>query len=133
MSNAFLGRGWKFPIQVDETTGKIKMSEYEEDIEEAIRIILWTNKGERVMRPDFGSGMQRFVFGLTNATTLRRLEKNIKESIQSWEPRVTQVEVEAKPDPEEQEKIKIHVSYVVRKTNNLFNRVYPFYIHEGTK
>lgn len=50
----FLGTGWKFPVEVDEITGRIKMSSYEEDIQEAIGIILKTRKGERMMRPDFG-------------------------------------------------------------------------------
>ena len=42
VSQDFLGRGWKFPPQVDETTGRIRTVGYEEDIAEAIRIILFT-------------------------------------------------------------------------------------------
>jgi phage baseplate assembly protein W len=131
MSEAFLGRGWKFPIQVDKATGRIRMSEYEEDIAEAIRIILGTTQGERVMRPDFGCGVQDFIFGLTDDTTLRLLEGNIREAIRNWEPRVHEVEVTAIPDKDSMGKVNIRISYVVRTTNNLFNQVYPFYLHEG--
>ena len=49
----FLGRGLKFPLQVDPRTGKLAMVEHEEDIREAIGIILNTMQGERVMRPGF--------------------------------------------------------------------------------
>ncbi len=49
----FLGAGWAFPIGIN-NTGNIKMSFFEQSIAEAIRIILGTSKGERVMRPDFG-------------------------------------------------------------------------------
>jgi phage baseplate assembly protein W len=133
MSNAFLGTGWKFPIEVDETTGKIKLSHHEEDIQEAIRIILWTSKGERVMRPDFGCGVQNFVFGLTDSTTLSLLESNIKEAITQWEPRVHEIEVTAALDGNVPGKLLVTVQYVVRSTNNLYNLVYPFYLHEGPK
>ena len=46
----FLGRGLKFPLQVDPRTGKLAMADQEEDIREAIGIILRTGRGERVMR-----------------------------------------------------------------------------------
>ncbi|MFB9329086.1 GPW/gp25 family protein [Paenibacillus aurantiacus] len=132
---SFMGRGWKFPIEVDATTGRIKTSGQEEDIAEAIRIILWTSKGERVMRPDFGCGLREFVFETTDETTLRLLESDIQEAIRVWEPRVheVEVEVEAMRDAEEPGKLLLNISYVVRTTNNLFNQVFPFYLEEGTK
>ena len=41
----FLGVGWKFPVQIDEATGYVKTSSYEEDIKEAVRIIwLWNTR-----------------------------------------------------------------------------------------
>ena len=69
MSKAFLGQGWKFPVGVDPTSGRIAMSVHEQDIRESIRIILATAPGERVMRPDFGSGLLALVFE-PNSTTL---------------------------------------------------------------
>ena len=56
----FLGSGWKYPVTVD-FEGKIAVSKYETDVEEAILIILGMAKGERVMRPDFGCGIRDFV------------------------------------------------------------------------
>ena len=48
-----LGVGWAFPLKVD-GRGGIALSQHEVDIEESIRIILGTAKGERRMRPQFG-------------------------------------------------------------------------------
>jgi phage baseplate assembly protein W len=132
VSSEFLGRGWKFPVQIDPATGRIRLSEYEEDIAEAIRIILGTSQGERVMRPDFGCGLRDFVFGTTDDTTLRMLESSIVEAIRVWEPRVEEVEVNATPDRTDPGKVQIRIQYLVRTTNNLFNQVYPFYLYEGT-
>lgn len=133
MSASFLGRGWKFPLAVDQTTGRIMMSEKEEDIAEGIRIILWTGKGERVMRPGFGSGIRNYAFETMDETTLRLLETDISKAIRTWEPRVHEVEVQAVPDDGHAGKLMLHIRYIVRTTNNLFNQVYPFYLHEGTK
>ena len=60
-AKAFLGVGWQFPpcLAAD---GRIALARYEEDVREAILIILGTNLGERVMRPDFGSGLLGLVF-----------------------------------------------------------------------
>ena len=120
-------------MSVDATTGRFLLSEGEEDIAEAIRIILMTSRGERVMRPDFGCGLKDYVFAAMDETSLRLMETDIKEAITMWEPRVTQVEVKVKIDAAEIGRLSIHVSYVVRSTNNLFNQVYPFYLEEGTK
>jgi phage baseplate assembly protein W len=133
MDKPFLGRGWKFPIQVDPTTGRIRMSEGEEDIKEAIMIILRTSKGERVMRANFGCSLDRFVFDSTDATTLRQLEYTIEEAIRNWEPRVEDTVIRAVPDSKDSAKLLLDITYKVRATNNLFNLVFPFYLEEGVK
>lgn len=131
--SSFLGRGWKFPVQVDPITGRIIMSDGEEDIAEAIRIILMTYRGERVMRPSFGSRLNDFVFGLTDPTTLGVLESDLRNAIMAWEPRVKNVEVQVQMGDANSEQLWINIKYAVRSTNNLFNLVYPFYINEGTR
>ncbi|MEB2360812.1 MAG: GPW/gp25 family protein, partial [Bryobacterales bacterium] len=55
-NKAFLGAGLAFPPQAD-VHGNLATVAYEEDIRQAIRVILGTNPGERVMRPDFGAGL----------------------------------------------------------------------------
>ena len=69
-AKAFLGRGLAFPAAVDASSGAIAMAQYEEDIRQAVRIILDTDPGERVMRPDFGAGLRALVFEPINTTTM---------------------------------------------------------------
>lgn len=133
MSAPFLGKGWKFPVQVDATTGRMRMSEGEDDIAEAIRVILLTAKGERVMRPDFGSGLRDFVFRTMDGTTITQLQNDLERAITVWEPRVRDVEVRVALDSSRPGQLQLRIRYVVRSTNNLFNQVYPFYLDEGTK
>lgn len=130
-TKAFLGVGWAFPPCVT-PDGKIALVEFEEDIRQAIRIILGTNPGERVMRPDFGAGLSEFVFEPVNATTLNLVKTRVQESLIAWEPRIDLLSVNVTSDTSEHNKILIDVSYRVRATNSQFNLVYPFYLQEGS-
>lgn len=132
MSKQFLGRGWKFPVMVDFSAYTVAMSEYEQDIREAIWIILSTAKGERVMRPDFGCGIHNLVFASMNAATIGSVESNVREALITWEPRIEIINLEVSTDEAHNGKLKVSIDYRVRETNNEFNLVYPFYITEGT-
>lgn len=130
MTGAFLGRGWKFPVQPD-TNGAIAMSEYEDDIKEALAIILGTAKGERVMRPDFGCGIHDYTFAVINSSVLGLVEASVMEALTAWEPRIETLNVKALTDGLAAGKLLISIDYRVRTTNNQFNLVYPFYLTES--
>ena len=127
----FLGVGWAFPpdVQVD---GQIATVDFEEDIRQAIRIILGTNPGERVMRSDFGAGLNAFVFEPLNETTKQLVQTRVKEALIDWEPRIDVEEVGVTIDLAERNKLVITINYRVRASNALHNLVYPFYLQEGT-
>ena len=131
MAKEFLGRGWRFPVNVT-PAGKIMMSEHEADIKEAIWLILSTSKGERVMRPDFGCGIYEFVFATINTTTIGLIEASVREALTLWEPRIELINVNVATDKAEEGMLLISIDYRVRTTNNEFNLVYPFYLKEGT-
>jgi phage baseplate assembly protein W len=125
--NDFLGSGWAFPFRIS-PTGGIALSRHEFDIEEAIRIILSTAKGERHMRPNFGCGIHDLVFAPNNATTAGRIETYVQEAIGWWEPRVELLKVLVESDPDERNRVLINVHYRIRSTNDIRNLVYPFYL-----
>lgn len=128
---AFLGVGWAFPpcVQAD---GRVATVAFEEDIRQAIHIILGTNPSERVMRPDFGAGLNAFVFEPLNETTQQSVTTRVEEALVDWEPRIDVEEVRVAIDSAERNKLLITVSYRVRASNALHNLVYPFYLQEGT-
>ncbi len=127
----FLGRGWAFPIAADKATGRIRMAEYEEDIGQAIRVILATRKGERVMRPNFGGGLHEFLFEGDSYTTRARIKRAAEEALTLWEPRVTDVEVTVHFPAGSSGGFSLDVAYVVRSTNSPFNLVFPFFLNES--
>ena len=130
-SRSFLGVGWAFPVEIA-PDGAIQEVAYDDDIQQAIRIILGTNPGERVMRPDFGAGLNTFVFEPVNATTMAKMQERVQEALVAWEPRVDVLSVEVSGDTQEGNKLLIDVTYRVRATNTRANLVYPFYLDEGS-
>lgn len=128
----FLGRGVAFPFQVDAATGRIRETAGEEDIRQAVLIILSTRKGERVMRPDFGCDIYNFMFGTTDYTSLHLMEQAVLEALIRWEPRIRDIQVRAEAPQGQGGMVEFHIRYVVRTTNNMYNMVYPFYMSEGT-
>lgn len=127
---AFLGIGWNFPPQVN-TDGSMELSEYEHDVQEAILIILGTNPGERVMRPDFGAGLNKFVFEPVNQATMKAVSAQVQGALVDWEPRITVLEVNVTTDPVQMNCLLIDIKYQIRASNTVANLVYPFFLMEG--
>lgn len=129
----FLGRGLKFPLQVDSKTGKLALVEQEEDIREAIGIILRTGKGERVMRPEFGSNTMDYAFAPVSSSMTNSIAHELRLTLLEQEPRIREVEIRCEEMDQQNGAVIIHVGYTVRSTNNRYNHVYPFYVTEGSE
>jgi hypothetical protein len=129
-SRAFLGTGWTFPVCLQ--GGRIQMAHHDVDIREAIRIILRTNRKERLMRPEFGASLSDFVFESISTETMERIRVRVNEALIDWEPRVDVLGVTVTVDESEPNKLLIEATYRVRSSNTQQNLVYPFYLQEGT-
>lgn len=130
IDKAFLGVGWSFPIHVD-ADGSIAMASFEEDIRQAVLIILETNLGERVMRPDFGAGLSALVFEPLNTTTAELARHHAEQALITWEPRIDLLLLRAVIAGASANRLDIEIQYRVRATNTFYNLVYPFYLQEG--
>lgn len=125
-----LGTGWKFPIRID-GRGGFAMSSEEQDIAEAVWIVLATSRGERMMRPDFGCGIDDYVFAPNNATTRGAVAHQVQQALMRWEPRIDLADVRVEEDPAQPNLLLIHVDYRIRSNNSFHNLVYPFFLDEG--
>ena len=125
---AFLGKGWSYPVQLDPANGQLRMSLYEQDIKEAIRIILSTAKGERIMHPNYGCGIHDIPFESINRLTTKGLvEEGIRDALIQHEPRIELLRIEANDDQAVNGRLLVSIDYRVRDTNRDDNLVYPFY------
>lgn len=130
MSRAILGTGWKFPVRIN-GRGGFSLSSEEQDVAEAIWIVLATGRGERIMRPEFGCGIYDYVFAPNNASTRGAIAYQVQQALVRWEPRIDVVDVRAEEDPAQPNLLLIHVDYRIRANNAFHNLVYPFFLQEG--
>jgi phage baseplate assembly protein W len=130
-AKAFLGVGWAYGVRPRGDGRDVELAEHEEDVRQAVRIILETGRGERVMRPDFGAGLDDFMFEPLNTTTRALIKHRVEEALITWEPRIRVEAVEVVLSPSERSRADVRIEYSVRATNTFYNLVYPFYAREG--
>lgn len=126
----FLGSGWKFPPRLD-SRGRIELVHQEQDVEEAIKMILMTRKGERPMRPEFGCRIHELVFDPNDAATSGLARRYVQEALMRWEPRISVLNITANPDQRNPERLLIGIEYQLIATQDRRNLVFPFYVIPG--
>ncbi|HYF27012.1 MAG TPA: GPW/gp25 family protein [Baekduia sp.] len=122
-----LGTGIAFPLRTDRR-GDLALADGEEDVEQAIRLILGTAPGERPMRPEFGCAVHDFVFDRIDADTAGRIEHAVRTALDRWEPRIEVEEVLFEFGDARLGELAIEVRYRLRATSDVRNLVFPFYV-----
>ncbi|SNS95189.1 hypothetical protein SAMN06309944_1499 [Micrococcales bacterium KH10] len=123
----FVGTGFAWPMTVDHT-GSIAMTNEREGLDDAIRVVLMTAPGERLMRPQFGCRIWDLVFEPITANLLGLIAQAVREALAQWEPRIEVEQVEPAQDDQDTGTVNIAIRYRVRATNDRRNLVYPFYV-----
>ena len=126
MTYDFVGAGWAFPLGVD-ARGGIALARRDQEIEQAIRLVLATYPGERPMRPEFGSRIRDYVFRSATIDTAAELSEEVRNALLRWEPRVIVEAVNVTVDDYDRSRLYIDLSYTIKGTNDRRNLVFPFY------
>jgi phage baseplate assembly protein W len=126
----FLGAGWSFPVGVD-ARGRIGVARQEQDIEQAIRMIVLTPKGQRLMRPEFGCHIHELIFAPNSAATAGLAAHYVEDALAMWEPRIRVLDVKAAADPEEASRLLVEIRYEIKATHDRRSLVFPFYVMPG--
>lgn len=123
----YYGVGAKFPLQVNLASGRFMTNTEAERIKESIYLILMTNRGERMMRPEYGARLMSYTFENENSGLNNIFAAELRGDITDNEPRVRDVEIEldshTKPGC-----LFITIDYVIKATGSKDNMVFPFYL-----
>ena len=122
----YLGRGWAFPLQLN-VQGGIQLRSEAQKVRESIWLILRTELGERVYRPDFGSRLSELMFAPMNTDTLLQIRLYVREALEKWEPRILLDRVITDADPV-RGRVDIIITYRLKNYQDIHNFVYPFYL-----
>ena len=97
-----IGQGVSFPPRLG-PDGRWAWSSGEQNVRESIRVILMTELGERLRRPDFGAGLTQYLFEPNTVTTRRQIQDRITKALAVFEPRVDVQSVAVEADPEDRD------------------------------
>jgi uncharacterized protein len=94
--------------------GGIDMVEDNDDVRQAILLLLSTVPGERVMRPEYGCLIHRLVFAPNDDTTAGLAIFYVRRALEKWEPRVEVLRLDANRNADVPEQLDIVLEYRVR-------------------
>jgi uncharacterized protein len=110
--------GLSLPLQFGNNTFT-QTFQTSEQVKSNIKNLLLTKKGERILQPEFGSGLQELLFEPSTTDFEGRIEDTINESIEQWLPYVTVEEIDIEATDELRDNNKINVSLKFRIGNNV--------------
>ena len=102
-------RTW--PLEGPADDGSLSWSTGETSIRESLVNLVLTRPGERLMRPQFGAGVTRFIHQPNNETTRGLLVGEATRVAQRGEPRIAVAAVEAVTDPDDPTRVVLTLRY----------------------
>lgn len=125
-----LGAGLGQPIGPDEA-GALRAASGPEKVRQSIFTILDTEPGERVMRPDFGCGLSRWLMAPNSPATRAAIEREVSLALERWEPRIKLAGVSvATTDDRAMVLVEIRYAHVLDGRQDIL--VYPFYLEQSS-
>jgi phage baseplate assembly protein W len=103
-----------FPFHFDKR-GHTAAADDDKHIRDMIEQLLFTNPGERVNRPDFGSGLAQLIFGPNSPDLASAAKFTLQADIQRWLGDL--IEVQALDVTSEDSSLRIRIQYMVRRSN----------------
>jgi hypothetical protein len=105
-----------FPYHFD-SRGRTAITDDDDHIRDMIEQFLFTNAGERVNRPDFGSGLLQMIFAPNSPELASTLQFTVQAGLQQWLGDV--IEVRELEVTSEEATIRVELKYLVRRTREI--------------
>ena len=86
-------------------------------IKQAIVNLLLTNKGEKLMNPEYGSNIRSYLFEPLDYGTASQITGNIRYTIDRWEPRISVLNINATPNFDDNG-FDVDMTYEIRGTDD---------------
>jgi uncharacterized protein len=102
-----------FPFHFD-NTGRTATTDHEPHIRNLIEQVLFTSPGERVNRPDFGSGLLQLVFAPNSEQIAGAVQFTVQSSLQQWLGDLIQVDSVQVQSVDAA--LRIRVDYIIRSS-----------------
>ena len=94
-----------------------------ESIKNNIRLLLQTQKGERMFQPNLGMNIRQFLFEQITEDTQVQIENDIVDTFNTWLPFVNLREINIDLSEQEQNKINIKIVFNIKRAPNTIESV----------
>jgi hypothetical protein len=102
-----------YPFHFD-NRGRTATTSNDDHIRDLIEQLLFTNPGERVNRPDFGSGLLQLIFAPNSPELAATLQFTMQAALQQWLGDL--IEVRGLEVTSQDSRLQVFLQYVVRRT-----------------
>ena len=102
-----------YPFHFD-SRGRTALTDRDDHVRDMIEQLIFTNPGERVNRPDFGSGLLQLVFAPNSPELAAALQFTVQAAIETWLGDV--VEIISLEVASEDATLRIYLEYALRST-----------------
>ncbi|MDE9518067.1 GPW/gp25 family protein [Xenorhabdus bovienii] len=114
------GRGWAFPPQFSiddnntETPPGVTMAEGAENVRQSMKILFLTEPGERIMREDYGCGLNDYLFANINDELMADIKTKVEECILRYELRANITKILVNQKKNSPNTLHFQVTYTLR-------------------
>jgi phage baseplate assembly protein W len=105
-----------FPIHFDES-GRTAACGDDDHVRQMIELLLFTNPGERVNRPDFGSGLLQLLFAPNSPELAAALQFTVQAALDRWLGDL--IEVRALEVTSDDSRLVVDLTYAIRRTGEV--------------
>jgi len=102
-----------FPFHLD-GRGRVAETDDAEHVKDMIEQFLFTNAGERVNRPDFGSGLLQLVFAPNSPELAAALQFTVQAGLQRWLGDL--IDVQTLEVTAQDSRLRVDLQYALRRT-----------------
>jgi Bacteriophage baseplate protein W len=96
--------------------GRTATTSDDDHVRDMIEQLLFTNPGERVNRPEFGSGLLQLVFAPNSAEMAATLQFTVQAALQQWMGDL--IEVRSLSVTSDEAQLRVELSYAIRRTGD---------------
>ena len=94
-----------------------------ESVKNNIRLLLQTQKGERMFQPNLGMGIRRFLFEQITEDTQVQIENDIVDTFATWLPFVELREIDIDTSNQDKNQINIKIVFNIKRAPNTIESV----------
>ena len=107
----------KFPLSIGEDGDYESNKTYQELAKQNLKTLILTIPGEKIMYPDFGVGIHKYLFEQSVGSVYNEISQKLKQQVSKYLPYIELTSINVIPDGFSEETIRISITYEILPLN----------------